>query len=203
MRNKQVQIRTFLVGILENGLVSIACDEESGERTFQRVRFVRRRALGPGETTENRDLPPHSKWSRISDRPSDLPNPRALWQRWDSTTKGVWTAYCGCETSAAYSTTSSKGGSMRRFVIEREIPEVGTLERDQLRAASEKSNEALAKLAPDIQWVESFVADDRTFCIYLAKNEDVIRKHAEISGFPANRIVEISKKIDPTTAQKS
>lgn len=92
---------------------------------------------------------------------------------------------------------------MRRFVIEREIPEVGTLERDQLRAASEKSNEALAKLAPDIQWVESFVADDRTFCIYLAKNEDVIRKHAEISGFPANRIVEISKKIDPTTAQKS
>jgi hypothetical protein len=94
------------------------------------------------------------------------------------------------------------GGSvMRRYIIEREIPEVGTLEREQLQAASAKSNEALAELAPDIQWVESFVASDRTFCVYLAKNEDVIRRHSEISGFPANRIVEISKKIDPTTAR--
>lgn len=90
---------------------------------------------------------------------------------------------------------------MRRYIIEREIPEVGTLEREQLQAASAKSNEALAELAPDIQWVESFVASDRTFCVYLAKNEDVIRRHSEISGFPANRIVEISKKIDPTTAR--
>jgi hypothetical protein len=90
---------------------------------------------------------------------------------------------------------------MRRYVIEREIPEVGSLEREQLQGASAKSNEALAELAPDIQWVESFVASDRTFCVYLAKNEDVIRKHSEISGFPANRIVEISKKIDPTTAR--
>jgi hypothetical protein len=90
---------------------------------------------------------------------------------------------------------------MRRYVIEREIPEVGSLEREQLKAAAAKSNEALAKLAPDIQWVESFVANDRTFCIYLAKDESVIHKHAELSGFPANRIVEIGKKIDPTTAR--
>ena len=89
---------------------------------------------------------------------------------------------------------------MRRYMIEREIPEVGTLERAQLRDAAAKSNEALAALAPDIQWVESFVAADRTCCVDLAENEDVIRKHAEISGFPANRIVEIPKKIDPTTA---
>ncbi|WP_290650556.1 DUF4242 domain-containing protein [Aquisalimonas sp.] len=89
---------------------------------------------------------------------------------------------------------------MRKFVIEREIPEVGTFEREQLRAAAAKSNEALAQLAPDIQWQESYVAGDRTFCIYLAKDEDVIRKHAEISGFPANRIVEVKKMIDPTTA---
>lgn len=89
---------------------------------------------------------------------------------------------------------------MRRYVIEREIPDVGSLGPEQLCAASAKSNEALAALAPDIQWVESFVAADRTFCVYLAKDEEVIRKHAEISGFPANRIVEISKKIDPTTA---
>ena len=89
---------------------------------------------------------------------------------------------------------------MRRFMIEREIPEVGTLEREQLRGAAAKSNEALAQLAPDIQWVESFVAGDRTFCVYLATDESVIHKHAEISGFPANRIVEIPKRIDPTTA---
>ena len=89
---------------------------------------------------------------------------------------------------------------MRRFMIEREIPQVGSLEREQLRGAAAKSNEALAQLAPDIQWVESFVAADRTFCVYLAKDEAVIRKHAEISGFPANRIVEVSKKIDPTTS---
>ena len=89
---------------------------------------------------------------------------------------------------------------MRRFMIEREIPEVGTLEREQLRGAAAKSNEALAALAPDIQWVESFVAGDRTFCVYLAKDEAVIQKHAEISGFPASRVVEIPKRIDPTTA---
>lgn len=89
---------------------------------------------------------------------------------------------------------------MRRYMIEREIPEVGTLEREQLKAAASKSNEALAALAPDVQWVESFVANDRTFCIYLAKNEDAIRMHSEMSGFPANRIVEIPKKIDPSTA---
>jgi hypothetical protein len=90
---------------------------------------------------------------------------------------------------------------MRMFVIEREIPQVGSFEREQLKAAAQKSNEVLRKLAPDIQWIESFVANDRTFCIYLATNEDVIHKHAELSGFPANRIVEISKKIDPTTAR--
>ncbi len=88
---------------------------------------------------------------------------------------------------------------MRRYVIEREIPEVGTFEREQLRGAAAKSNEVLAQLAPDIQWQHSYVAGDRTFCIYLAKDEDVIRRHAEISGFPATRIYEIGKMIDPTT----
>lgn len=90
---------------------------------------------------------------------------------------------------------------MRKFLIEREIPEAGVLKRDELRAAAEKSNAALAQLAPDIQWVNSYVAADRTFCIYLAKDEGVIKKHSEISGFPANRIVEIGKVIDPSTAR--
>jgi hypothetical protein len=89
---------------------------------------------------------------------------------------------------------------MRRFVIEREIPKVGSFEREQLKTAAAKSNEVLAQLSPDIQWVHSYVAGDKTFCIYMAKDEAVIRKHAEISGFPANKITEVRKMIDPTTA---
>ena len=89
---------------------------------------------------------------------------------------------------------------MRRYIIERDIPQVGSLEREQLKDAAVKSNKALASLAPKIQWVESYVAADKTFCVYLADDEAVIRKHAEISGFPANRITEVRKTIDPTTA---
>jgi hypothetical protein len=90
--------------------------------------------------------------------------------------------------------------TLRRFIIERDIPKVGTFEREQLRGAAAKSNDALNQLAPDIQWVESYVADDNTFCVYLAKDEAVIRRHAEISGFPATKITEVRKIIDPTTA---
>jgi len=90
--------------------------------------------------------------------------------------------------------------ALRRFIIERDIPKVGTLDREQLKAASAKSNSVLAELAPDIQWVESFVAADKTFCVYLAKDQAVIRKHAEMSGFPATKITEIGKMFDPTTA---
>jgi hypothetical protein len=90
--------------------------------------------------------------------------------------------------------------TLRKFIIERDIPKVGSLERDQLRAAAAKSNDALSKLAPNIQWQESYVAGDKTFCVYLANDEAVIRKHAEISGFPATKITEIRKIIDPTTA---
>jgi hypothetical protein len=89
---------------------------------------------------------------------------------------------------------------MKRFVIERDIPQVGSLEREQLREAAKTSNSALRELGPDIQWIESFVAGDKTFCIYLAKDEDIIKRHAEISGFPATKITEVRKIIDPTTA---
>jgi hypothetical protein len=91
--------------------------------------------------------------------------------------------------------------SLRRFIIEREIPAVGSFERDQLRGAATKSNEVLKQLGPDIQWVESYVAADKTFCVYLATDEQIIRKHAEISGFPATKITEVRKMIDPTTEQ--
>jgi hypothetical protein len=89
---------------------------------------------------------------------------------------------------------------LHKFIIERDIPKVGSFEREQLRGAAAKSNEVLDKLAPDVQWVESYVADNKTFCVYLAKDEAVIRKHAEMSGFPATKITEIRKMIDPTTA---
>jgi hypothetical protein len=89
--------------------------------------------------------------------------------------------------------------ALRKYIIERDIPAVGTFEREQLRGAAAKSNEVLKQLGPDIQWQESYVAGDKTFCIYLAKDEAIIRKHAELSGFPATKITEIRKMIDPTT----
>ncbi len=89
---------------------------------------------------------------------------------------------------------------MRKYIIERDIPQIGSAERDALRAAAQKSNEVLTSLGPDIQWQESYVAGDKTFCVYLAKDEAVIRKHAELSGFPATKITEVRKMIDPTTA---
>ena len=89
--------------------------------------------------------------------------------------------------------------ALRKFIIERDIPAVGSLEREQLRGAAAQSNGVLRKLGSDIQWVESYVANDKTFCVYLAKDEAIIRKHAEISGFPATKITEVSKTIDPTT----
>jgi hypothetical protein len=93
--------------------------------------------------------------------------------------------------------------SLRRFIIEREIPKVGTFEREQLRDAAAQSNSVLRQLGPDIQWLESYVAEDRTYCVYLAKDEAIIRKHAELSGFPASKITEVRKMIDPTTEAPS
>jgi Nickel responsive protein SCO4226-like len=91
---------------------------------------------------------------------------------------------------------------VKKYMIEREIPKVGTLEREQLREAAAKSNQVLRQLGPDIQWLESFVAGDKTFCVYLAKDEAIIHQHAELSGFPATKITEINKTIDPTTASQ-
>lgn len=88
---------------------------------------------------------------------------------------------------------------MKRYVIERDIPQIGTADREALREAAKKSNSVLAELGPDIQWIESYVAADKTFCVYLAKDEEIIREHARRSGFPATKITEIGKMIDPTT----
>ena len=89
---------------------------------------------------------------------------------------------------------------MKRYVIERAIPGVDKLGGSELKGAAATSNSALAQLAPRVQWLESFVAADKTFCIYLAENEAAIEDHARLSGFPATRITEVVRIIDPTTA---
>jgi hypothetical protein len=89
---------------------------------------------------------------------------------------------------------------MKKFVIEREIPNIGTLNSQQVCDAAGKSNDVLAQLGPDIQWQESYISADKMFCVYLAKDEEVIQKHAKLSGFPATRVTEITSVIDPTTA---
>ncbi len=89
---------------------------------------------------------------------------------------------------------------MPKYVIEREIPGAGKLSREQLQAISQKSCSVLRNLGPQIQWVESYVMDDRIYCVYIAPNEELIREHARQGGFPANRISEVRAVIDPTTA---
>lgn len=89
---------------------------------------------------------------------------------------------------------------MKKFVIERDIPGVERLNRDELKGAAATSNGALSQLAPKVQWVHSYVTKDKTFCIYLAESEAVIQEHAKLSGFPANKVTEVTGVIDPTTA---
>ena len=89
--------------------------------------------------------------------------------------------------------------ALKRYVIERDIPSIGSSSPQDLAGAAGTSNAALAQLAPRVQWEHSYVAADKTFCIYLAEDEDAIRKHAEISGFPATVITEVKGMIDPTT----
>jgi Nickel responsive protein SCO4226-like len=89
---------------------------------------------------------------------------------------------------------------MKRYVIERNLPGVGSMSEDELRQASSTSNSAISQLFPKVQWQHSYVTAEKTFCIYLAEDEDAIRQHAEISGFPANIITEVTGIIDPATA---
>jgi len=89
---------------------------------------------------------------------------------------------------------------MKRFLIERNIPGVDKLNREQLKGAACTSNDALAKLNGKVQWVHSYVIEDKTMCIYLAENETQVQEHARLSGFPANKVTEIKTVIDPMTA---
>ena len=90
---------------------------------------------------------------------------------------------------------------MPQFVIEREMPGAGQLGPEDLKLASQPSCGVLRDLGPQIQWVHSYVTDDRIYCIYRAPNEDMIREHAQRGGFPANKISQVRNTIDPTTAE--
>jgi hypothetical protein len=93
------------------------------------------------------------------------------------------------------------GEHMPKYVIEREIPSAGKLSQQELQAISQKSCGVLRNLGPQIQWVESFVTDDKVYCVYIAPNEEMIREHARQGGFPANRISAVRTVIGPTTAE--
>ncbi len=90
---------------------------------------------------------------------------------------------------------------MPKYVIERELPGAGKLTSDQLRSISQTSCGVLNKLGPSIQWVESYVTDDKVYCVYIAPNREIIQEHARQGGFPANRVSEVKRTIDPTTAE--
>lgn len=90
---------------------------------------------------------------------------------------------------------------MPKYIIERDLPGAGNLSADELKSISQKSCSILKNMGPQIQWVESFVTDDKVYCTYIAPNENEIRQHAEEGGFPANKISEIKGVIDPTTSE--
>ncbi len=90
---------------------------------------------------------------------------------------------------------------MPKFVIEREIPDAGKLSPEQLQAISQKSCGVLRELGPQIQWLQSYVTDNKIYCVYIAPDEKTVRQHAEQGGFPANRVSRVLAVIDPTTAE--
>jgi predicted Rdx family selenoprotein len=90
---------------------------------------------------------------------------------------------------------------MPKYLIERELPDAGRLSADELQAISRKSCDVLQALGPDIQWVQSYVTDDKIYCVYIAPDDRIIEEHARCGGFPANRISEVRAGIDPTTAE--
>ena len=91
---------------------------------------------------------------------------------------------------------------MPKFVIEREIPGAGKMSEAELKAVAKKSVGVLTELGPQIQWLESYVTDDKIYCVYVAPDEQIVRKHAQLGGFPADRVSRVRAVIDPTTAEE-
>lgn len=92
---------------------------------------------------------------------------------------------------------------MPKFVIEREIPGIGSASAEQVQAIAQKSCSVLNNLGPQIQWLQSYVTDDKIYCIYVAPNEELVREHASQGGFPANSIARVRRVIDPTTSESA
>ncbi len=90
---------------------------------------------------------------------------------------------------------------MPRFLIERDVPNAGALSASELKGIAQRSRDVLRQLGPDIQWVHTYVSEDKLTCVYVATNADLIRQHATAGGFPADRILEVGTIIDPTTAE--
>lgn len=90
---------------------------------------------------------------------------------------------------------------MPKFIIERSMPGVGKLAPADLKGASQKSSAVLRDLGPDVQWVQSYVTDDKIYCVYIASDEGLVRKHAEVAGFPADSVARVRAVIDPATAE--
>jgi hypothetical protein len=108
----------------------------------------------------------------------------------------------GRRSAAARSETlNGREEEMPKYVIEREIPDAGSLNPEQIVAISQKSCSVLKNLGPQIQWIESYVTQDKIYCVYIAPNEAMVREHAKQGGFPANRVSEVKRMIDPTSAE--
>lgn len=90
---------------------------------------------------------------------------------------------------------------MPKFIIERDMPDAGRLTASDLKAAARKSSEALQQLGPSVQWMQSYVTDDKLYCVYIAPDDALVRRHAEQAGFPADRVARVRSVIDPTTAE--
>jgi hypothetical protein len=90
---------------------------------------------------------------------------------------------------------------MPKYLIEREVPNAGSMSADELQSISQTSCGVLQEMGPQIQWQQSYVAGDKIYCVYIAPDEDAVREHAEKGGFPANRVTEVDAVIDPTTAE--
>lgn len=96
---------------------------------------------------------------------------------------------------------NAESSELKTYLIEREIPEAGNLTADQLKGISQKSCEVLRQMGPGIEWLHSYVTDNKVYCLYRAENEELIRGHAKAGGFPVNSIAELAVRIDPSTAE--
>ena len=106
------------------------------------------------------------------------------------------------QTETTNNSQTVKSNEMKTYLIERDIPDAGKLTADQLKGISQKSCSVLKNMGPDIQWVQSYVTGDKIFCVYKAKNEELIKEHGKEGGFPVNSITEIKSEISPATAEE-